>query len=227
MFHLVGLDSLCRSIAVRGRPLVLSSAISQRTSRRVRPHHGPAQVIWAVRTVTKGSFNQKLKRFLVNLGPWNDRDLDLRFQKVVDDAIGHVRIPTFVLLPLIDMRPQHDVRIQQPLFFIPMRCSELIVRNTWEVDDHDPGSPVHGTVVHAGVNLPIDVLPALRLSPDQYNSHRRVPEIPVSDLATNLLIGPLVRNVVRVNGSIHKYGVPLPRIGPALPCTVGPSGDDS
>ena len=87
--------------------------------------------------------------------------------------------------------------------------SELIVGNPRQVDDHYPRSPVHRTVVHARMNLPIDVFSAPRLCSDQYDSHSRIPEIPVSDLAPDLLIGPVFRNVARIDGSIHEYGILL------------------
>ena len=66
---------------------------------------GPAQVVWTVLAVTKGSFDQEFERSPVYLSPWNDRDPDVGFHKVVDDAIRHVWIPTLVLCPSIDMRP--------------------------------------------------------------------------------------------------------------------------
>ena len=172
--------------------------------------HGPAQVVWTVRTVTKGSFNQKFERSPVYPSPWNDRYPDAWSHKIVNDAIGHMRIPTLVLCPFIDARPRRNVRIQYPLFFIPVRRSELIVGDFRKVDDYHPRSSVHRTVVHARVNFPIDVFSSPRISPDQHNGHRRIPEILVSDLTTDLLIGPLVRDVARVDGSIHEQGIPFP-----------------
>ena len=95
---------------------------------------------------------------------------------------------------------------RQLLFFIPIGCIK-IAGNPGKVDNHDPGSLVHRTIVHAGVNFPIDVLSAPGLSSHQDNGDRRIPEIPVSDCPTNLLVRPCIRNIACVHGPVDKYGI--------------------
>ena len=81
------------------------------------------------------------------------------------------------------------------------------VRNTWQIDDDYDRLPVDGSVVHARINLPIDVFPLLRIGPHQDDSDRRIPEISVPYFAPDLIVASLIGNVTRVHGAVYKDAV--------------------
>ncbi len=171
----------------------------------IPPPHRTAQVVWAVSSVLEGRIDQKLKsvRSPFDSVPRHYRNSDIRLKQVVDDSTWKIGISTLVLSTIVNAHPILLIRIEFLLFSV-VGGSEEQASCGRQVDHDDPRSMVNRAIVHAGVNLPVNMLPVLCLGSHQHDSDGSLAKVPVPDPPANCFVRKVFQYVPCIDRSINE-----------------------